>query len=160
MLSNIVISKTAEYSLRGIVFFTKNPDAFFTIQEVAKATCAPKNYLAKILQTLSKTGFLHSQKGLGGGFKLACNSATTSVWDIVNAVDPIQAITSCPLQLSEHVRLCRLHALLNEAALGVEDTLKAVSLAEVVDGNLDGPQRKAGQPKQSTGICEFPSSKK
>ena len=42
-----------------------------TTEAIAKLTRVPQGYLSKVLQSLSKAGLVHSQRGIGGGFVLA-----------------------------------------------------------------------------------------
>ena len=63
-----MISQTAEYALRAVVFLSMNVDAAFTTQQIAVATKVPAAYLSKVMQSLVRAGLVRSQRGLGGGF--------------------------------------------------------------------------------------------
>lgn len=65
-----MISQTAEYALRAIVYLAMNPDSAFTTQQISATTKVPAAYLSKVLQSLAKAGLVKSQRGLGGGFVL------------------------------------------------------------------------------------------
>ena len=53
--------------------------------------------------------------------------------DVVQSVDPIQRIKTCPLGLTSHgVNLCPLHRRLDEAIALVEQALRNSTLAELV----------------------------
>jgi len=56
-------------------------------QVVSEATDIPIHYLSKIMRRLVKAGLLHSQKGHGGGFRLAKATADVRFMDVLNAVD-------------------------------------------------------------------------
>ncbi|MBX7103579.1 MAG: Rrf2 family transcriptional regulator [Gemmataceae bacterium] len=58
-------------------------------QVIAKAIGAPPNYLGKLLQTLARCGLVVSQKGAGGGFRLACPAAEIRLLDIVEPIEHI-----------------------------------------------------------------------
>lgn len=136
-----MISRTVEYALRAIVWLASQPNSARTARQVAEATKVPVNYLAKVLQTLVEAGIVESQRGLGGGFKLARDAAALSVLDVVNAVDPLQRIRECPLKLSSHsVRLCALHQRLDDALASVERAFAASKIRELLSaGDAEHP---------------------
>jgi DNA-binding IscR family transcriptional regulator len=64
---------------------------------------------------------------------LAKRASELTILEVVNAVDPIQRIRTCPLGLAEHgVRLCALHRRLDNALASVESAFEKTSLAEVL----------------------------
>lgn len=140
-----MISPTAEYALRAIVAIaqSENDDAV-TTQWIAKTTKVPAGYLPKVLQMLGRAGLVESRRGLGGGFRLARPAEQMSVLEVVNAVDPIQRIETCPLDLVTHgVNLCPLHKRLDEAYEHVEKSFARTTITEML-----------GQPGRSTPFCE------
>lgn len=131
-----MISQTAEYALRAIVYLAKSPGKPHVTREIAEATKVPSGYLAKVMQTLVKTGLVLSRRGLGGGFTLGRTTNTLSILDVVNAVDPLQRIRSCPLGLAEHRdNLCSLHRRLDQAMEDIEKALAAATIADILAGS-------------------------
>jgi Rrf2 family nitric oxide-sensitive transcriptional repressor len=150
-----MISQTAEYALRAVVYLAENAGGGRTTSEIAAATKVPSAYLSKVLQLLAKGDVVNSQRGLGGGFSLKKPPKKLTVLDIMNAVDPVQRIRECPLQLDAHaVRLCALHHRLDEAAAMLEKIFSKTSVAELMadgkEGNIYTFQVKSKtKPKQS-----------
>ena len=141
-----MFSQTVEYALRAVVYLAQNPDRSCTTEEVAKATKVPSAYLAKILQGMVRSGVIRSQRGVGGGVKLARSPEDLTILEVVNAVEPIQRIKVCPLGLSTHgTNLCPLHKRLDNALAAVESAFAGTTLAEVVN-----------EPTSSVPLCEFP----
>jgi DNA-binding IscR family transcriptional regulator len=69
-----------------------------------------------------------------------------TILEVVNAVDPIRRIQSCPLDLASHgMRLCPLHRRLDNALALVEDAFRQTTLAEVL-----------AEPGASVPLCDFP----
>lgn len=136
-----MLSRTVEYALRAIVWLAAQPESPRTTREIAAATQVPSNYLAKVLQTLVEAGIVRSQRGLGGGFVLARDAAQLTVLDVVNAVDALQRIRSCPLKLESHsARLCALHQRLDDALATVERAFASSTIAELLaDGRQEQP---------------------
>lgn len=128
-----MFSQTAEYALRAIAHLAMHPDTPQTTQQIAEATRTPSPYLSKVLQSLGRAGLIHAQRGLHGGFMLLQPAETISVYDVVQAVDPIKRILTCPLGLKAHgTNLCPLHRRLDEAIALVEKQFREATIAEML----------------------------
>jgi Rrf2 family protein len=127
-----MISQTAEYALRAIVYLASQKDRPQTVQEIAEVTRVKAAYLSKVMQGLSRAKLVRSQRGLHGGFMLAIPPAELTVFDVIQAVDPIQRIRNCPLGLKGHMNLCPLHRRLDQALGLVEKALKESTIAELL----------------------------
>lgn len=131
-----MLSQTTEYALRAVVFLAGAPGRARTTHEIALSTRVPPGYLSKVLQSLGRAGFLDAQRGIGGGYALARAPEEITVYDVVQAVEPIPRIRACPLGLQEHSNhLCALHARLDEAMATVEAAFRASTIAEMVSGD-------------------------
>jgi Rrf2 family protein len=128
-----VFSQTSEYALRVVVYLASLGGRPATIAQIAAATRIPAGYLAKVLLSLSKAGIVRTQRGLHGGSVLANPAERITVYDVIQAVDPIKRITTCPLGLTSHgVNLCPLHKRLDKAIESVETAFRASTIAELV----------------------------
>src|SRR5215469_1538641 len=117
-----MISTTAEYALRAVVLLAVRHGSPQTAQQIAADTKVPVDYLHKVLQSLARAGLVQAQRGKRGGFSLRSDPAEISIWEIIQAVDPIRRIATCPLGLPAHgVRLCSLHRKLDDAMRHVEE---------------------------------------
>lgn len=139
-----MISTTAKYALRAAVFLATDNDNFIRRSTIADATLVPKDYLLKVLNDLDAAGVVNSRRGPGGGYRLAIDANELTALQVVLAVDDIPRITSCPLGISSHRKLCPLHQLLDDASRVVEDAFRGATIADLI------PNRKR---KQS---CGFP----
>ena len=130
----MMFSQTVEYALRAVVWlaqhYKEDPIGNRTIAEI---TQIPESYLSKILQDLARAEILRSRRGVGGGFQLIPSPDELTVLDVVNAVDPLQRITGCPLKLKSHCnQLCPMHARLDETLAMVEQALANSTIREVM----------------------------
>lgn len=144
-----MFSQTTEYALRAVVYLASQGGAPQTTQQIAEATHVPAGYLAKVMQGLSRADLVHSQRGLHGGFTLTRPADRLTVLDVVQAVDPVRRIRSCPLGIKGHVNLCPLHRRLDSAIALVEEALKKSTIAEL----LAEPERARGIPIP---LCPWP----
>lgn len=143
-----MISQTAEYALRAVVYLADNPDRPHTAREIAKASQVPLGYLSKVLQELVRAGLVSSQRGLHGGFTLVPPPSRVTVWDVIEAVDPLRRIRTCPLGLKAHgANLCPMHRRLDQAMAMVEEAFRSSTLADLL-----------AEPTTSKPLCPFPHS--
>ncbi len=135
-----MISQTVEYSLRAMVALAYRHRRAVTVQEIARLSRAPAPFLSKLMQLLAKAQLVQSRRGQGGGFTLAREPHEITIWDIVQAVDPIQRIQRCPLDVENHTNLCPLHRRLDQALAGVEEAFRSTSLAQLIaETGADSP---------------------
>src|SRR5262245_1028128 len=142
-----MFSERVEYELRAVVYLAGRAAEPSTTDQIAAATRVKgRAYLSKVLQGLVRQGVVHSQRGLGGGMTLVKRPEELTILEVVNAVEPIRRITTCPLGLAAHgVRLCPLHKRLDDALAMVERAFGATTLAEVL-----------AAPNPSKPLCDFP----
>ncbi|MBY0231818.1 MAG: Rrf2 family transcriptional regulator [Gemmataceae bacterium] len=138
-----MFSQTVEYALRAAVHLASVPGPV-TVEAMSAATKVPAPYLAKVVQSLVRAGLFHSQRGAKGGVTLAKPPADLTILEVVNAVDPIRRIKTCPLGLPSHGSvLCPLHARMDAALAGVEDAFGKTTLAEIL-----------AEPTRSPPLCD------
>jgi Rrf2 family protein len=142
-----MFSQTVEYALRAVAHLADQAPAARTTDQIAAATRVPKAYLSKVLQSLRRKGVVHSQRGVHGGMTLVKTPDRLTILEVVNAVEPLGRIRTCPLGLAAHgVRLCPLHKRLDDALALVEDAFRRTTLAEVL-----------AEPSESVPRCDFPA---
>ncbi|WDI43104.1 RrF2 family transcriptional regulator [Bremerella sp. P1] len=144
-----MFSQTVEYALRAVCHLAYTAPGSSTTEEIANSTKVPIAYLSKVLQGLVRAGVVKSQRGVGGGISLVKSPEELTILEVVNAVDPIVRISSCPLGLKAHGKnLCPLHRRLDNAMASVEEAFNDTTLAEVI-----------AEPTTSIPLCEFPSAR-
>ena len=93
-----MLSKTSQYALQAVVYLARHSaDAPLPANDVAVGLGIPANYLSKILHALSRAGVVRSERGPGGGYRLARPADRTSLADVVEAFDPIAPRERCLL---------------------------------------------------------------
>lgn len=136
-----MFSMAHEYALRSTVYLASRYDEGpIDHGQISDATQVPAAYLSKILQTLVKQEILLSKRGALGGFWLARKPQEMSVLEVMEAVDPLDRIESCPLNLKSHATtLCPMHAKLAAAQAEMETTFRESTLHDML--------LQAGHPK-------------
>jgi len=139
-----MISQTVEYALRAIVTIAQNDGRPCTAQQISAVTRVPGPYLSKVMQGLVRANLVSSKRGLHGGFALTKDASDLTVWEVVDAVEPIQRIRECPLGIGSHEgALCPLHRRLDNAMKLVEESFRSTTVAELL-----------AQPGSVTPLCE------
>lgn len=78
-----MVSQTGKYALRILGYLANHPGQWVQGGQIAAETGIPSNYLSKILNQLRKRGFVHSQKGWGGGFILNQKARRTRIEEVL-----------------------------------------------------------------------------
>ena len=92
-----MLSRTSQYALRAVLHLARAPDAPVSAAEVAADLDVPANYLSKILHALSRAGVVRSERGPGGGYRLARPPERTSLADVIDPFDRIGVGGRCLL---------------------------------------------------------------
>lgn len=127
----IQIPQAVEYSLRAMVILSQSAERPVTVQAMAERGHIPAAYLSKLLQGLTRAGLVISQRGVGGGYTLTRPSSAITLADIVNVVEPLQRITTCPLGTMGHESLCPLHKKLDIALETIERVFSETTLDDL-----------------------------
>ncbi len=139
-----MISQTVEYALRAVVTIAQHDGVPCTSQQISGITQVPAPYLSKLMQGLVRANIVASKRGLHGGFVLARDPESLTIWDVVDAVEPLKRIRECPLGIGSHQgTLCPLHRRLDNAMQLVEETFRETSVAHLL-----------AQPGSVTPLCE------
>jgi Rrf2 family iron-sulfur cluster assembly transcriptional regulator len=108
-----MLSKTAEYALRAMVYVALHTAAGkkIGIKEIAKELELPLHFIGKILQDLVRKGMLGSLKGPNGGFYFSSPASTITIMDVVRVIDGLEAFKKCGLGLKNcsDTHPCPLH---------------------------------------------------
>ncbi len=93
-----MITRTGLHAVRAMAALARLPDgAYAGAAALAREISAPPNYLSKLLQRLAREGLVRSQKGLGGGFRLARDARHISLLDVVEPIEQVSSWSGCVL---------------------------------------------------------------
>jgi Rrf2 family iron-sulfur cluster assembly transcriptional regulator len=123
---------------------SRSSECATTLASIAESQQISKPYLEQLFSRLRRRGLVRSVRGPGGGYRLARTASTTSVADVVTAVDESLRATRCaghgPGCMKGGAR-CLTHDLWAETGRRLETYLAQVSLADVLTGELGGEGR-------------------
>jgi Rrf2 family nitric oxide-sensitive transcriptional repressor len=122
-----------DYGLRALMRLAGEPQRRFTTEEIARELDISRNHLTKIVRALADAGFIATQRGAGGGFRLARPAAAISIGEVVRRLEARHAIVECFRSDGGDCVLtprCRLKARLKRAAEAFLKDLERTTLAE------------------------------
>ena len=91
-----MISKTALQAIQALAFLAEQPEGRFEgAATIAEKIGARGNYLGKLLQAMTHEGLVESQKGLGGGFRLARRADDITLFDVVDPIEEVSRWKGC-----------------------------------------------------------------
>jgi Rrf2 family protein len=136
------LSKRGEYALRSMInlgIAAKVKRSLVRVTELAKAEDLPVKFLEQVMQQLREAGFVESERGKHGGYRLANPANQILIGQIVRLVDgplaPIGCVSlsayepcNCPDQ--EH---CGLRMLMLDVRNAIAAILDRYTLADVVE---------------------------
>src|SRR5271155_620528 len=128
------LSKKADYGLMAMKHLAEHSHhGACSAKDVAEAYGIPQEALAKILQRLVKTGLLHSQHGMNGGYTLARDPGTISAFEVIRAIDGPLFITSCVTVRGEcgQTDRCNIREPLRKVNDSIEAVLKRIKISHM-----------------------------
>ena len=87
MKSVLKISDAASIAMHAILILSQNQDSLISVKYIAEKLEVSSNHLSKVMQRLTKTGFVESIKGNKGGFRLIISPEKIKLLDIYEAID-------------------------------------------------------------------------
>jgi Rrf2 family protein len=142
--SSMQLTRAADYAVRVMVQLIGQPAGMRTsLVSLSEATAAPESFLSKVLQTLTRAGMIHSQRGQSGGFEISQHGRGASMLEVIEAIGGPVRLNVCLSTEKSCARkvLCPAHPVwvrAQEAMLGVLRGTSIVELAEQAAGVAAG----------------------
>jgi Rrf2 family protein len=95
MAKIVSYSEAASIGMHGMVLVARAADTI-NVQKIADATGSSRHHVAKVMQRLVKEGFLSSNRGPSGGFKLNLAPEKITLLQIYEAIEGEVKVLSCP----------------------------------------------------------------
>jgi Rrf2 family protein len=128
------LSKKGDYAIRGMIYLARQPEGSVSLlTDIAREVLAPKTFLAKILQSLTKLNFIYSTRGVGGGFSIARPPDKITLLEIIEAIEgpinPNRCITRDGY--CEFENTCKVHPVWYTLQNSIRTTLEKITLEDV-----------------------------
>ena len=134
MNSILNLSEAASIALHGIILVAKS-DSFTNVQKMADELGSSKHHIAKVMQRLTKGGYIDSLRGPKGGFVLKKSPKDITFLEIYELIEGEIIISKCPFG-REHT--CKFDkCILNNITIKLTKKFKEYMQSQTVEMYLD-----------------------
>lgn len=140
-----MLSQSVGYAITALGYLASIYDRPTLVRDVAEAIHIPAPYLAKIIHTLARKGFVVTQRGIGGGVSLARKPESITLYEICVALDEPSVQKRCMLgnATCSDERACPAHAFWTEQREQQIDFLKRTTLQDMAEFEARQKKRQA-----------------
>ena len=130
------LTKKADYGLIALKHLATNGRDSASAKEIADTYGIPLPLLSKILQKLAKTGFLRSEHGTNGGYKLARDAREITALEVIRTIDGPIVLTTCFTEhgACTHTEKCSVREPLRKVHEGILRLLSSISISDMSQG--------------------------
>jgi Rrf2 family nitric oxide-sensitive transcriptional repressor len=127
------LTKFSDFALRVLMYVHAAGDRRVTIEEMAASYDISRAHLMKVVNTLTRTGYLTAVRGRSGGLKLARPAEEIRLGAVIRETEPDFALVECFATGSPCVitGCCRLPRILHQALSAFLATLDEHTLASI-----------------------------
>lgn len=127
------LSLQTDYSLRSLMFLAMNPGRR-NVDEIAAFFNISEPHVARVVNHLSKLGYIRSKRGVGGGIELGKDPQDITIGEIVAAVEGDVHLLECLGRQNVCLieQSCKLKGVLATAERLQWDYLNTVRLCDVL----------------------------
>ncbi|MEL6810303.1 MAG: Rrf2 family transcriptional regulator [Bacteroidota bacterium] len=130
-----MFTKPSKYAIKAICLLVDRSSEThkLLVKDIARETGVPSPFLSKILQTLSRRGFISSHKGRHGGFYLSADQREVLLLDIILELEGKDHFQHCIMNF-ENCNLdhpCPVHELIAPAKVAFRKSLEGIRLKDL-----------------------------
>lgn len=116
-------------------------------KEMAEAYRIPAPILSKVLQKMVREGFLVSEQGTNGGYRLARDPGEITALEVIRAIDGPIILTTCLSRQGGECELtsqCTVREPLRKVHEGILKLLESITILEIASDDEGGAAERAG----------------
>ena len=130
------LTRAADYAVRVMIHLAGKPAGTRTSRvELATAAECPAQFLAKVLQNLTRAGLVVSHRGNTGGFELPETHRSASLLQVVEAIEGPIRLNVCldADRTCNRQACCPAHPVWAEAQKGLIEVLQRSTICQLAD---------------------------
>jgi Rrf2 family nitric oxide-sensitive transcriptional repressor len=89
------LTQFTDFGLRALMRLAGEPQRSFSTGDIATEFAISRNHLTKVIRDLADAGFVQTQRGAGGGFRLARPPEEITLGQVVRSLEQQQALVEC-----------------------------------------------------------------
>ena len=124
----------SDYALRVLMYAAAQRERLITIEETAQIYDISRNHLMKVVNVLTRAGYLKAVRGRTGGFTLARRPDRIRIGAVLRLTEPDFALVEC-FSADNHCLIaptCRLRGVLSEALAAFVAVLDRHTLGDLL----------------------------
>src|SRR5579864_9540782 len=127
------LTKKADYALIALKHLAVHGPESSSAKEIADTYGIPLPLLSKILQKLAKNGFLQSEHGTNGGYKLARDPHSITALEVIRTIDGPIVLTACFTEhgFCSHTDKCNVREPLRKVHEGILRLLSGITISDM-----------------------------
>lgn len=124
----------SDLSFRVLLFTATKQDKLVTIDEMNEFYSVSRGHLMKVVNALTRSGYLESIRGRSGGLRLARPPEDINLAAVLRATEADFSLVECmrPGNTCKLSPMCRLKSPLNEAMTAFMETLGKYTLEDII----------------------------
>jgi Rrf2 family protein len=130
------LSRRGDYAVRAMLALARSdPETWRSARVIATEMRIPLRFLPRVLRELTAAGLVVARRGRSGGYRLRLAAVDISLLDVVDAVEPPEAVPRCVLRgipCGADGR-CAVHDVFDEARTAHRARLAKATLASLAD---------------------------
>ena len=132
------MTRTSRYAIRAVVELARHGDQRVSAETLSRELDLPENYLSKTLHALAREGLLDSNRGPGGGYRLAVPADELPLIDVIEAFETLDASRECVLGREEcsEENPCPVHGEWKEVAAPIVTFFRQTTVGDAVTGDV------------------------
>jgi Rrf2 family protein len=132
------LSKKTEYAFMAVKYMAlKNGGNASTAREISDKYNIPFEFVAKVLQKLSKKKLIDSFQGVKGGYLLAKHPSEIALLDVILAMEPHYKLTKCMKNEGDyhdcsHWDCCQIRDPLAKVQMEIDNLFQRTKLSNIL----------------------------
>jgi Rrf2 family protein len=129
------LSRKADYGLISLKHIAMKHSSA-SAREIAESYGIPLPLLAKVLQKLARTGFLQSENGANGGYRLGRKAGDITALEVIRTIDGPVFLTSCATGTHRECGVsdrCNVREPLRKIHDGIQSLLAGMTIADMCE---------------------------
>jgi Rrf2 family nitric oxide-sensitive transcriptional repressor len=122
-----------DYALRSLMYLCWHRGRPVTAEEISSFYRISRDHVVKVIQELSRQGFVQARRGRGGGSMLARDPRTITVYEVITTFEGPPALLEC-IRANGVCAIesnCRLKSVLAEGQRRMLDHFNEVSIEDI-----------------------------
>jgi Rrf2 family protein len=148
------LTKKADYGLIALKHLVVHGPESSSAKEIAEMYGIPLSLLSKILQKLAKNGFLQSEHGTNGGYRLAREAREITALEVIRTIDGPIFLTACFTEHGYccHTDKCIVRDPLQKVHEGILRLLAGISIADMAQDTPKVEEDLSKSPQKLYGL--------